>query len=108
MRKRKAKKGFVYLLKSNNVEHLYKYGCTTLTPEKRCKKINSGKEGIHDFEVIASVVSKDIFNDEIKVKCDILPCGIGYLGEIFDCTDFDFMHTEDLVINKFHLILGAA
>ena len=81
-KKRVNKSGYVYLLESKAKRGSFKFGCTTLSPKKRCLKINSERKGF-DFEVIASFKSFDIFKDESNVRHDILPLGLGRFSEFF-------------------------
>jgi hypothetical protein len=103
-KKRKPKNGYVYLAKSTLQDGYYKYGCTTLTPDKRCKKINSENKGFN-FTVIASFKSSDIFTDENKIKWNILPNSFGAMGEFmqinFNVPDFEELPTEESLIDKF-------
>ena len=103
---RKPKKGYVYLLQSALNTSVFKYGCTTLTPEKRCKKVNQENNGMN-FSVIACFKSFDIFNDERIIKGDILPGGAGFLGEIFDISECDELETGTDVMMKFLMVGGV-
>lgn len=102
---RKPKKGYVYLLQSASDSSLFKYGCTTLTPECRCKKVNSDRKG-DNFEVIACFKSFDIFKDEKNIKEKMLPWGAGYLGEVFNIGDFEEFKSGADIMMKF-LITGG-
>jgi hypothetical protein len=109
MLKRKPKKGFVYLLKnkSGNDDTVYKFGCTTVNPDARCKKVNSdNKKYGYEFKVIAAFKSFDIFTDEHKIRCGILFCGAGMLSEIFSRDMDDDLECDYDVINRF-LKLGG-
>tara|TARA_R100001244_G_scaffold128475_1_gene99401 strand:- start:721 stop:1065 length:345 start_codon:yes stop_codon:yes gene_type:complete len=102
--KRKQKNGYVYLLGCSIDCKAYKYGCTTLTPKVRCKKINSENKQFN-FKVIASFKSFDIFKDENNIKWNMLPCGIGSFSEFFySCGDFTY--TRSQLINMF-LVTGG-
>lgn len=98
-KKRNAKKGYVYLLQCKNDNTAYKYGCTTLTPKERCKKINSENKKF-DFIVIASFKSFDIFADENNIKWNMLPSGIGSFSEFFYSWG-DFNYTKEEIISMF-------
>lgn len=97
--KRKAKRGYVYLLQCTIDNTAYKYGCTTLTPLIRCKKINSDNKKFN-FKVIASFKSFDIFKDETCIKWNMLPQGIGAFSEFFYSWG-DFTYTKEELINMF-------
>ena len=100
---RVPKKGWVYLLKAQKKtgeKAHYKYGCTTLTPQQRCKKINNVKKGF-DFRVLSEFKSNDIFSDENAVKWKILPFGLGALSEFVSITDM----TDKEIVHKFQEIL---
>jgi len=106
---RKPKKGYVYLLENTEPSEyrVYKYGCTTLTPEKRCKRVNyEQKQWGYEFKVIAAFKSFDIYKDEHTVRCDILRAGIGMLSEVFNVDEHEEMPTTDCVIKRF-LKLGG-
>jgi len=105
MARRKPKLGYVYLLHSKVESEMFKYGCTTLTPEKRCASVNHESKEF-DFEVVASFKSFDIFYDEKKVKEEILNFGCGYLGEIFDIGCDDDLNCRSDVISRFLSIGG--
>jgi hypothetical protein len=62
----KRKKGFIYLLQSNL--NIYKYGCTTLTPQKRCCRINCDNKSRGIFKILDFYKSNDIFRDEFLLK----------------------------------------
>lgn len=87
--KRKSKIGHVYLLESTKVDDdlgfpkLYKYGCTTKTPEIRCKRVNIGCS-YADFKLIAAFRSIDIYADENAVAYAVKDGGFGRLSEIFN------------------------
>jgi len=104
-KKRTPKKGYVYLLQCKKDCSAYKYGCTTLTPEKRCAKINSEKKGQFDFEVIAAFKSFDIFADENNIKWNMLPLSAGAFGEFFYSWG-DMKFTREEIINDF-LVTGG-
>ena len=109
MTRRKPKKGFVYLLKniSGNDDSVYKFGCTTVSAESRCKKINYENKGDgYKFEVIAEFKSFDIFEDEHTVRCYIIDCGAGMISEIFSTDMDEGLNSKDDVIKKF-LTLGG-
>jgi len=109
-RKRKPKQGYVYLLKDDNDYQgkTYKFGCTTLTPEKRCKRVNiEKKEYGYNFRVIASFKSFDIYSDEHKVRCEILNSGAGMLSEIFNTCLDDQLNFEADVVKRFLFIGGV-
>ena len=88
MARRKPKKGYVYLLQSTIDRSSFKFGCTSLTPERRCSAINHKHQG-SKFEVVARFQSLDIFKDECDVKGDLLPYGYGFISEFFDISEFD-------------------
>lgn len=88
MAKRKPKKGYVYLLQSTIRRSSFKFGCTSLTPERRCSAINHKYQG-RKFEVVARFSSSDIFRDECDVKGCLLPYGYGFVSEFFDISEFD-------------------
>ena len=104
-KKRNPKKGYVYLLKCKKDPTAYKYGCTTLHPQKRCLKINSEKKGRFDFEVIASFKSFDVFSDENNMKWNLLPFNAGAFGEIFYSWG-DMVFTKEKIIYDF-LVTGG-
>jgi hypothetical protein len=107
--RRKPKQGYVYLLKNiNENEHqIYKFGCTTLTPEKRCSRVNSEcKKYNYNFVVIASFKSFDIYKDEHTVRQNILQAGMGMLSEVFTSDVDDCLNSDSDVINRF-LQLGG-
>lgn len=106
--KRKPKQGYVYLLKDTNNDTIYKFGCTTLTPEKRCKRVNvEHKKYGYFFKVIASFKSFDIYQDENIVRAKILCAGIGCLSEVFS-TDFDDdLNCESDVVYRFLKVGGV-
>ena len=111
MARRKAKLGYVYLVQSQSKESIYKYGCTTLRPGIRCKKLNSERKGM-DFKVISSYKSFDIFNDENTIKWHLLPSGFGALGEMFEISfgddpSFVEIPTKDKLIERFLLVGGV-
>ena len=60
----KQKKGFIYLLKSD--KNIYKYGCTSVSIEKRLDAAN--KKGHGKFSIIGEFSSNDIFKDERNLK----------------------------------------
>jgi len=66
MRKRKAKKGYVYLL--INDDNMYKYGCTKMKPEERAKRINYTNKQLGEFKLINFFKSCDIYDSERKLK----------------------------------------
>lgn len=82
---------------------LYKYGCTTKTPEARCKRVNATCD-YAKFKVIASFKSFDIFNDESSVGNNILWAGIGNLGEIFPPAHGE---SEEVILRRFLIIGGV-
>ena len=103
--KRKPKKGYVYLLQCQKDNDNYKYGCTTLTPEKRCVAVNySHKE--YDFKVIAAFRSNDIFADEHNIRLNMLPGGVGVFGEFFSSA-YDMTFTKEGIINDFLKAAGV-
>ena len=102
--KRSPKKGYVYLLQCTTDSTAYKYGCTTLTPALRCKKINSENKKFN-FKVIAAFKSFDIFKDETEIKWNMLPSGIGSFSEYFYSWG-DFTYTKSELINMF-LVAGG-
>jgi len=107
--RRKPKQGYIYLLKDLNDPNgaTYKFGCTTLEPEKRCKRVNYEKAGKFNFKLICSFKSFDIYSDESKLKWDILPAGMGALGEVFNSSiDEDLTCTSD-VIERFLTVGGV-
>ena len=106
MSARKPKRGYVYLLQSQLYTSTFKYGCTTLTPEKRCKKVNQENKGLN-FTVIACFKSFDIFSDERVIMEDMLPDGGGYLGEIFDISECDEFERGTDVMQKFLMVGGV-
>lgn len=108
-RKRKPKQGYVYLLKDiHGGDLIYKFGCTTLTPEKRCKRVNTEyKKYGNEFKVIASFKSFDIYADESEVKANILFAGIGFLSEVFSLECDEDLKCETDVINRFLKIGGV-
>lgn len=106
MAKRKPKKGYVYLLQSSSNTNLFKFGCTTLTPEKRCKKVNQDNPSAF-FGVISCFKSFDIFSDENNIKHGLLPGGAGLLGEIFDISDCDDFKNGTDVMQKFLMVAGV-
>jgi len=98
VKKRKPKKGYVYFLRSKNEEFgktLFKYGCSSISVESRVSKINSNLRGKHDFSIVCSFKSDDIYSDENKVKWGILDFGFGAMSEFI--TRFDDMTDEQLV-----------
>ena len=108
--KRKPKQGYVYLLKnvSESDSRVYKFGCTTITPEKRCAKVNSERaDSGYKFKVIASFKSFDIYADECKVKHKILNAGMGMISEIFTSDVDDGLNSDGDVIKRFLLIGGV-
>lgn len=110
MKKREPKKGYVYLLENTATSEyrLYKFGCTTTTPDKRCRRINAetAKYG-YEFRVVAAFKSFDIFTDEHLVRVKILRSAMGMLGEIFGVTEDDGMPTTKDVIDRFLMIGGV-
>ena len=109
MTRRKPKKGFVYLLKniSGSDDTIYKFGCTTVSPDVRCKKLNSeNKKWGYEFKVIVAFKSFDIFTDEHNIRCEILFCGAGMISEIFSTELDDDLNSESDVIERF-LKLGG-
>lgn len=109
MAKRKPKLGYVYLLKNTTESDtsVYKFGCTSVCPNVRCKKINQEiKQCGYKFEVVAQFKSFDIYTDEHKIRCDILSCGAGMISEIFSIDLDDDLNCESDVINRF-LKLGG-
>lgn len=107
--KRKPKQGYVYLLKNinENDQPIYKFGCTTLTPEKRCSRVNfECKKYNYNFVVIAAFKSFDIYTDEHTVRQNILQAGIGMLSEVFTSDVDDYLNSDLDVINRF-LRLGG-
>lgn len=106
--KRKAKLGYVYLLKSLEKKGFYKYGCTTLTPQKRCNRINSVDIKGYNFTVVSSFLTKDCFQSENDMKWNLLPMNLGAFSELFHIdfnSDFDSISSEEDLINRF-LIIG--
>jgi hypothetical protein len=102
MARRKGKRGFVYLLESissdlTDFPDLYKYGCTTLTPEIRCKAVNRSCD-YAKFKVIAAFRSIDIYADENKVAYAVKMAGFGRMSEIFS-PDEDSDKTE--IVRRF-------
>jgi len=98
-KKRRAKKGYVYLLESVEVyskdtETAYKYGCTSITPMYRCKVINQSQKD-YKFAPIACFKSDDIYADETKVAKGIIPYPFGLFSEIF--VDADRLGKEQLI-----------
>ncbi len=61
---------------------LYKYGCTTRTPEIRCKGVNRSCD-YAKFKVIAAFRSNDIYADENTVAYAVKMGGFGRMSEIF-------------------------
>ena len=77
---RKAKKGHVYLLAfKDDIEDIthYKYGCTTLTPEARCKRVRRESREPRN-EVVASKESSDAYGCEHKIRMDLLAVWVRY------------------------------
>jgi hypothetical protein len=74
--------GFVYLLKSLTEADVYKFGCTRYAPEDRCKAINKCTP-FHEFEVLTSFRSKQIFHDECRIKWLVWDYADGVHGELF-------------------------
>lgn len=88
---RTKKKGYVYLLKSDktlNGFNIYKYGCTTKTPEKRCIAINYAKRNNGVFSVIGFIESNNIFKTECEIKWKLWE--IFAVEEYFICCEEDF------------------
>ena len=107
--KRKPKQGYVYLLKNTNKNKhpIYKFGCTTLTPEKRCSKVNSElKKHNYNFVVISAFKSFDIYADEHAVRQNILQAGMGMLSEVFTSDVDDCLNSDSDVVSRF-LQLGG-
>lgn len=106
MVKRKAKQGYVYLLKSN-VEHgVYKYGCTTASPEHRCKQVNRQcNTSGYDFFVLKSIKVKDCFKAETNIKWSILAHGMGAMSEVISIELFG--GSESDLISKFTNLAGV-
>lgn len=109
MAKRKPKKGYVYLLEniSGNDNTVYKFGCTSINPDVRCKRVNSeNKKWGYEFKVIASFKSFDIYKDEHNIRCEILFCGTGMISEVFSTELDDDLNCKADVIARF-LKLGG-
>ena len=106
MAARKTKIGFVYLLQSASSTSIFKYGCSTVSPESRCKKVNQDNKGL-DFTVIACFKSFDIFHDEKIVKWDLFDSGAGFAGEIFDISETGEFETGQEVMLKFLMVGGV-
>ena len=107
-KKRVAKLGYVYILKSTLKEGFYKFGCTTLTPKKRCARINSSDIKGYGFEVISSILTKDCFQLENDMKWNLLPMNLGAFSELFHInfdSDFESITSEADLIRRF-LIIG--
>jgi len=88
---RTKKTGYVYILKSDSElfdKPVYKYGCTQLTPEKRCKAINYKNKHYGNFSLIASIKSNDIYEKEKQLKWILWH--IFAFEEFFICSDSDF------------------
>lgn len=100
---RKPKKGYVYLLQSTTDRSSFKFGCTSLNPERRCSAINHKHQG-SKFEVIARFSSSNIFKDECDVKGDLLPYGYGFVSEFFDISEFD--KEDQLKVNGVFGVVG--
>jgi hypothetical protein len=104
MARKKPKLGYVYLLE--NIAHsehrIYKFGCTSLTPAKRCKRVNyeQAQYGF-EFKVIAAFKSFDIYTDEHQVRLKILDCGAGVLSEVFLVNVTDELPETIDVMNRF-------
>ena len=78
-KKRKPKKGFVYLLQNN--EGVYKYGCSK-NPRERVKNINyTCNDFDRSFNIIASFESMDMYESECLFKWFIW--GLHQVGEYF-------------------------
>lgn len=106
MARRKPKKGYVYLLQSQSSINLFKFGCTSINPEKRCKEVNSSNPSAF-FTVISCFKSFDIYDDECTIKHYLLPGGAGLLGEIFDISDCDDFQCGTDVMQKFLMVAGV-
>ena len=105
----KAQIGYVYLLKSLDKKGFYKYGCTTLTPKKRCSRINSVDLKGYNFTVISSFLTRDCFQSENDMKWNLLPMNLGAFGELFHIdfdVDFESINSEEDLIKRF-LIIGS-
>ena len=92
--KRTPKKGWVYLLSSEEkidfgdgfVANVYKYGATRKSIEERCKRINYCQKYAR-YRPIAGFKSADIFRDERKVALWLLPAGFAMVSEYIGSPD---------------------
>jgi len=105
MKKRKPKLGSVYLLKSRSTEGIYKYGCTTLSAEDRCKGVNRQKNcGGYDFYVLAEVASNDCYKAETNVKWNLLDDSVSAISEVISIEFFS--GSENELIERFIALAG--
>lgn len=106
----KTKSGYVYLLKSNNQEGVYKVGATRLTPEQRCAKVNYEEKkkgnGVLNFSVIYFERVADPFFVESCIKGSILDCGMCMASEVFPI--YLFNGSELGLVDKFKKIVIKA
>lgn len=89
MKKRKARKGFVYIL-VNQDESLFKYGASSY-PDERVRHINY-KFKNNKFKIIHLMQSNDMFSMEHRIRCFMRRLGV--VGEIFGHEIF----TKELVL----------
>jgi hypothetical protein len=78
---RVPKKGFVYLLKSD--QNVYKFGCTTQSPTIRCNSTNRRKLDFGYFQVVCFLPSSNIYCDEKLIKWRLWGINIPIDGEFF-------------------------
>ena len=106
----KTKSGYVYLLKSESIEGVYKVGCTRLDPNQRAKKVNyeyKSKDGIdYRFSVLDSRNVKDPFSVESLLKNNLIYWGFCNLSELFE---LELCETDEPgLIDRFNKIIAKA
>lgn len=103
----KTKSGYVYLLKSQTEDGVYKVGCTTLDPNQRAKRVNyeyKSKHGVnYKFSVIDAVKVKNPYGIESIIKAYIVPCGFCMEFEVFHLSLCDFDEKE--LVSRFNRVI---
>lgn len=92
-KKRAPKKGVVYLLYCQAEDwHMFKYGCSSRSVQRRIYYANSKLKEYGDglsFDLLKAYESKDIFADERNVSFRLLDGGFACMSELFGVNEED-------------------
>jgi hypothetical protein len=106
----KTKSGYVYLLKSESEEGVYKVGCTTLHPNQRAKKVNYEYKRKENFDFRFSVIAyekvKSPYSIENHLKHKLVQSGFCLMSEAFHISMCEL--EEDELLKRFYALIKEA